>query len=174
MKKPAVKKLYLFYVIWHEIDANEAVLIDVIAAPGIWPSVRAQNRSFIPRHFILLDCRRTFRSRNEIHGTRHYYHYTTSVIIILRPLLFNVRSKIIYCNFLLFAGDKNFCRITFVHEYLLLQSDVGLHSVKNWGTARYTKLNAGETRVISSSRKSNMLTQLFPSWLWDPRTDSAH
>jgi hypothetical protein len=72
---------------------------------------------------------------------------------------------------LIFADLKIFRVINSPHYCLLLQSDI--NSVTNWCTANSMRLNTAKTRVVSCTRKTNILSyehQLCRSTI--PRTSS--
>jgi hypothetical protein len=80
---------------------------------------------------------------------------------VLGPFLFNVFindlcDSIKYCSSLAFADDlKVFREITSSCDCLLLQCDI--NSLYNWCIVNSMRLNINETRVMSYSRKTNLL-----------------
>jgi hypothetical protein len=80
---------------------------------------------------------------------------------VLGPLLFNLFINdlcgvVKYSNCVLFADDiKIFREIKSPHDSLLLQSDI--NCVRGWCISNFMKLNVNKTRVISFSRKTNLL-----------------
>jgi hypothetical protein len=80
---------------------------------------------------------------------------------VLRPLLLTVStndlcSVINHSRYLIFAdGMKIYRAITFPEDCNLLQSDI--NSIQGWCTVNYMKLNISKTKVMSFSRKTNIL-----------------
>jgi MFS-type transporter involved in bile tolerance (Atg22 family) len=80
---------------------------------------------------------------------------------VLGPLLFSVfindlGDAITYSKYLLFADDiKIYQAIKSPVDCNLLQSDI--NSIQGWCTANCPKLNMSKTKIITSSRETNML-----------------
>jgi hypothetical protein len=80
---------------------------------------------------------------------------------VLGPLLFNVFindlcDAIAHSKYLLFADDVKIYRaVKSPQDCDLLQSDI--YSIQGWCIANCMKLNISKTKVISFSRKTNML-----------------
>jgi hypothetical protein len=80
---------------------------------------------------------------------------------VLGPLLSNVFIKDIYnsinhSKFLIFADYLKIFRIIDIpHDCLLLQNDI--HSVSHWCSANYMSINISKKRIMSYSRKPNVL-----------------
>jgi hypothetical protein len=81
---------------------------------------------------------------------------------VLGPFLFNIFindlcNSIQHCNFLIFADDlKIFREISSLRDCHLLQSDI--NSVCDWCAANSMRLNSNKTRLMSYSRKTNILS----------------
>jgi hypothetical protein len=81
---------------------------------------------------------------------------------VLGPFLFNVFidgvcNFINYFKFLIFADSvKNFSVINSPHDCLLLRSDI--NSLSAWCAANSLRLNIAKRRVVSYSRKTNVLS----------------
>ncbi|PNF20040.1 hypothetical protein B7P43_G05817 [Cryptotermes secundus] len=97
---------------------------------------------------------------------------------VLGPLLFNVFindmcDAVAHSKCLLFADDiKIYRAISSPHDCYLLQSDV--NSIQGWCIANCMKLNISKTKVISFTRKTNLLIydyKLFQTSI--ARTDSV-
>jgi hypothetical protein len=83
---------------------------------------------------------------------------------ILGPFLLifvdDLCNSINHCIFFTFADDLRIIHvIDSPHDYLLLQCDI--NSVSDWGAGLPMRLNIAKTRVVSYSRKTNVLSISF-------------
>jgi hypothetical protein len=83
------------------------------------------------------------------------------LLLFLGPLLFNafindICDAVAHCKYLLFADHiKIYRAVESPQDCTLLQSDI--NSIQCWCNANCMKLNITNTRVISFSRKTNVL-----------------
>ena len=68
-----------------------------------------------------------------------------------------------HSTYLLFAEDvKIFHAINSTNDCILLQSDI--ERTQSWCTDNFKKLNSSETRVITFTRKTNVLYYTYKLW----------
>jgi hypothetical protein len=76
-------------------------------------------------------------------------------LLLFSVFINELRDTIIYSRYLLFANIKIYRSIKFPEDFNMLHSQ--LDFVQGWCTANYTNLISSKTKVISISRKTNIL-----------------